>query len=413
MKKIFYNSVLLFSLVSILMVSCMKEDDLAVGPIKSFISIEKLREMYKGEPLTLKASNPNEDLYISGVVISNPDHKNNPEGKMIIQNYDSEKLRGIAIAIDERLSRYKEGDSVIVKVQGGTLTRIDGLLQVIGLTMMQVGRISENNEQRLNIITDDFNDFFNMMDVYESTLIQLKDIQVLDVTRGKTFGDGDLNLSDGDEVLLVKTNVQASFAIYEVPISGNFMGIALYADNQEPYLSVRTSADYNGKYLAPENYIGFAEGWESIIGSRKTGQTTDGFDTYASGKWALEQTFSLNSATIVHKRETWAMLMGKTVASVAMDFDVMFGAKKFSFYYGAGTKNAGDAAPITVYAEYSQDSGATWILLGPPLLENNQNTQYFKEYDLDIKGKVRFRIRKDDAAARLIVDDIFIKPNAE
>lgn len=412
MKKIYLYLSLLLTTVVVLITSCKDETELTLIP-QYFISIAELREMYQGESLTLMNKDDG-DLFIGGVVISNPDHMNNPEGKVIIQNYDNGQLRGIALALDEHLERYKEGDSVVVKLGGGVLERVNGILQISGLTVLDVGRISSNNEQKVHIVTDIFDPFLTDDATYECTLVQLVSVDVLNVERGQTFGVKDLELSDGSNTILVKTLNTASFAGFEVPISGDFTGIMLYTGSQQPCLSIRSSQDYDGEFMAPESYFGFPEGWEYPIGSRKTGQETDGYDNYPSGRWFLHNAFSIGSATIIHKNGNWAMMLSKIPASVEMDYDLMFGATKFSFYYGAATPNPGDSAPITLYAEYSLDSGVTWIPLGDELLVDNQNIQYFKEYDnLNIDGPIRFRIRKNDAAARLIVDDIFVKPNTD
>lgn len=411
MKKIYLYLSLLLTPVLVLISSCKNETELTLTP-QYFISIAELREMYQGESLILMNKDDG-DLFIGGVVISNPDHMNNPEGKMIIQNYDKGQLRGIALALDKHLERYKEGDSVVVKLGGGILERVNGMLQVSGLTVLDVGKISSNNEQKVHIVTDIFDPFLSDDDTYECTLVQLVSVDVLNVERGQTFGVKDIELSDGSNTILVKTLNTASFAGLEVPISGDFTGVMLYAGSQQPYLSLRSSADYNGEFMAPENYVGFPEGFETIFGSRKVNANTDGYDDYPSGRWFLQKAISNSSANVVHKNEDWGVMLNKDVASISMDFDLMFGATKLSFYYAAATKAPGDSSPITVYAEYSQDAGETWITLEPELIVDDQNVQYFKEYELNIKGSVRFRIRKNDSPARLVVDDIFIKPNTE
>lgn len=414
MKKIYLYFSLLLTMVALLMSSCEKEMEFAL-PAQHFISIGELREMYQGESLTLTGKDKGGDLFIGGVVISNPDLKNNPEGKIILQNYANGQLRGIALAMEEHLNRYKEGDSIIAKVEGCVLERVDGILQVSGLTVLEVGRISAGNEQKIHLSTDNFGSVLADRDTYESTLVRLLSADVLDVERGQTFGDKDVELSDGSSTIFIKTKKTANLAAAEVPIEGNFTGIMLYTDSQEPYLSLRSSADFDGRFMPPENYFGFPEGWENIVGTRKTNANTDGYDEYPSGRWFINRGMSNSSANIVNKMGDWAMMLqsGAPGSAISMDFDLMFGATKLSFYYAAATKNPGDSSPITVYAEYSQDAGETWITLEPELIVDDQNVQYYKEYELSIEGSVRFRIRKNDSPARLVVDDIFIKPNTE
>jgi beta-xylosidase len=127
--------------------------------------------------------------------------------------------------------------------------------------------------------------------------------------------------------------------------------------------------------------------------------------------------YTNSTGTIVHKVGTWAVMMNTNVATyLEMDFDLPYGASKFSFYYGVATQtNANDvtvtSAPIIVKAEYSQDSGATWTQLGEDLTVTTVEDQYFKEYELDINGPVRFRIGKNNSRARLMVDEIAVYEN--
>src|SRR5690606_34520257 len=119
-----------------------------------FISIAEFRDMYQSDPLTIASKDKNEDLFITGVVISDVAHGNNPEGRVIVQGYADGELRGIALAIDGAINRYQPGDSVMVKVEGAVLERVDGILQVSDLTVLEVGRLSAGNEQKVHLATD-------------------------------------------------------------------------------------------------------------------------------------------------------------------------------------------------------------------------------------------------------------------
>src|SRR5690606_31028918 len=127
--------------------------------------------------------NRDSDLFTGGIVISNADQGNNPEGVMVIQSETKGKLRGIAIAIDDYLERYKIGDSVVVRIDGKVLERKNGFLQVSGLTPLDVGKISENNEQRVHVDTDDIGIILTDKDVYENTLIRVRDVNLVGAVR--------------------------------------------------------------------------------------------------------------------------------------------------------------------------------------------------------------------------------------
>lgn len=171
-----------------------------------------------------------------------------------------------------------------------------------------------------------------------------------------------------------------------------------------------------------ELYPDFPEGFENAIGTRKGSHTGVGptgrqSEVHPTGEWLMPNMYTHSVSSIVHKIGTWAVMMNTGVATyLEMDFDLPYGASKFSFYYGTATKtNANDLdvanRPIVVKVEYSQDGGNTWIPLGEDLLVTTIEEQYFKEYELDIDGPIRFRIGKDDSKARLLVDEISVYSN--
>ncbi len=173
---------------------------------------------------------------------------------------------------------------------------------------------------------------------------------------------------------------------------------------------------------AKELYPDFPEGFENPIGARKGSHTGAGptgrqSEIYPTGEWLMPNMYTNSAAAIVHKIDTWAVMMNANVATyLEMDFDLPYGASKLSFYYGTATKtNANDitvtTGPITVKVEYSQDSGTTWAQLGDDLVVTTVEEQYFKEYELDFDGPIRFRIGKSDSRARLMVDEIAIYEN--
>lgn len=174
--------------------------------------------------------------------------------------------------------------------------------------------------------------------------------------------------------------------------------------------------------LIKELYPNFPEGFENAIGSRKgshsgTGPTGRQSEVHPTGEWLMPNMYTHSVGTIAHKIGTWAVMMNFNVATyLEMDFDLPLGASKFSFYYGTATKtNASDLdvanRPIVVKVEYSQNGGKTWRPLGDELLVTTIEEQYFKEYELNINGPVRFRMGKDDSRARLMVDEIAIYTN--
>lgn len=427
MKKIIFYASSVFAVLSFWMVSCKQEKEHMLS-LQNFISIGELRSMYQGEPITISSQKNNEDIFISGIIISNTAQGNHPEGKIIVQNNTDGQLRGIVLALDESITRYQIGDSIVAKVEGKKLERVDGALQVSGLTIREVGRITTNNAQAVHIETNDLASIVANREVYESTLVRVLGVDVSDVVRDQTFIDKEVELSDGNNEISLAVRETAAFAAALVPFFGNFTGILQYPEAQQPRLWMRSGEDYSGKYFPPEEYFGFPEGWENIIGNRKAGTIgNSGSDLYPSGRWDITFGLTRQQGNFYNRRDDWTMMLSHTAEShVSMTFDLSHGASQFSFYYGAATTvNPDTGKGGKLYVEYSRDKGENWVILGSAItVPAGQDPSgggpgipgpWYTEFnDLDIKGCVRFRIRSEPlspAGARMSVDDIYIKPN--
>lgn len=136
-KYIFYPQ-FCFVVALFLMIGCKKESSFEPDTTR-FIPIMELRNMYKGSPLTISSNESGVSIFITGVVISDGAQGNSPNGKIVIQNYVDGALRGIALSVSGQSTRYLVGDSVVVNAEGARLERVDGLLQLSGLSVNEVG----------------------------------------------------------------------------------------------------------------------------------------------------------------------------------------------------------------------------------------------------------------------------------
>jgi hypothetical protein len=234
MRKNIYFNILILCLITVSFISCDNRDnglELKV-PVEEFVSINSIRKMFQGEPVVITGKNADHQVFISGIVISDYANKNFPEGKIVVQNFEDDKLRGIVLSVAGNIRSYLPGDSIIARVDGKTLERDSvGILQISGLTIVDVGKISSSNTQRIQIETGNFDYILANMQDYESTLVSLLDVQVLNVQEGKKFGDNDLTLSDSvSNMIYVRTLPTALFATLDVGERGNFKGIYLPLD---------------------------------------------------------------------------------------------------------------------------------------------------------------------------------------
>lgn len=171
--------------------------------------------------------------------------------------------------------------------------------------------------------------------------------------------------------------------------------------------------------VEPQLYPNFPEGWETPVGTRKGSHTGTSTTTnrqselHPTGEWLMTNMYTLSTATIGTKVDTWGLMMNANVATaLEMDFDLPYGASKLSFVYGVPTTtNANDQDVVNnavrINVEYSQDGGTTWQTIGDEF-ELTDFEQHTKSYDLEIEGNVRFRIGKNNSRARLIIDEVAV-----
>jgi hypothetical protein len=413
MKKIF--SILLFLSAMAVAVSCKKEEKVTGTP-SPLISVADVRLMYTDAPKVLQSADMMGASYICGIVISDPSNGNAPGGLVVMQSYRRKQLTGIVLSLGNDAAQYHAGDSIVVKVEGGTLERRDGILQITNLSATSVTKVSSNNVQKLNTSATTFTSITNNMGMYEGTLVQLRSAVIEDQTTGQTFA-GDVLLSDWSNKMRMHTEASASFAQNPLPGLGDYTGIALFDAANQPVFWLRSEDDYVGQSLEPyrpgELYQNFPEGWETHDATARKSAYTGNSDVFPTGEWLMANMYTLSSANLVNKTGTWALMMRNGfAASLEMNFNLPYGATKFSFNYGAATTSATDATlPIAVNAEYSQDSGNTWKRLGEDLIISSQTVRYSKEYILDIKGPVRFRISKDATNSRVFIDQVSVSQN--
>ena len=415
MRRIFLFTALLCC-VAISWMGCRK--DIVTGTDSPVVAIQDVQNLYQGSDVILTKENLMGASAIVGVVISDPDGGNAPDGLVIIQNFRRQKLRGIALALGANAAQYKLGDSLFVKIEGGVLGRSNGTLQISGISASAITKVSANNKQRISLVASTFTSLTDNIDIYEKTLVQLKSA-VLDVpVAGATF-QGDKIISDWANPITFHTNTTANFAATVIPDVGDYTGIPILNQEKKPVFYMRNSSDIVAQQVEPHIpgalYANFAEGWEHPIITKTS--NVDGVAVLPTGEWQMNGMYLISSANIkVSKHGTWTVMMQKAKdCLLQMNFNLPYGASKFSFYYGAPVPTSDGAT--TLRAEYSQDAGTTWTALGPDLQVTDVNRFYFQEYTLNIKGPVRFRIHKLIEGpgvvdmGRLSVDDIAVYQN--
>lgn len=227
MKNTFKYMLLLTMVVGIL-AGCKRDEDYLKSTPSSFISNFDLKKLYKEIDLTLNASLLRGATAIKGVVISDFRSGNSPAGLLILQNSRMagngiDSLRGMAFNIGSDASTYLPGDSVHIIIDGATLKRVNGILQIVGLTNTSVTKVASGKTVRTQAVNT--GRILANPSFYESTLVTLSSaLYDPEPGPGATYA-GDKIIDDGFGNATVHTEANATFANKEVLPTGNFTGI--------------------------------------------------------------------------------------------------------------------------------------------------------------------------------------------
>lgn len=224
---------------------CKREADYIGLSVSPYISNFDLRKLFKNADLSLTNENLGGADFIKGVVISNFAGNNTPAGLLVIQNSriagsGIDSLRGIAINIGSEASKYIPGDSVHIRVTGSTMKRVNGILQITGVTPSNI----EKKAVGRNIITRAVNtaSLASRPEFYESTLITISkgNVEPLPASGEKIVGNKTIN--DGYGSAIVHTEITATFANEDLTQFADFTGI-VFTTNTGPQLWPRTFDD--------------------------------------------------------------------------------------------------------------------------------------------------------------------------
>lgn len=244
MKKTLAYNLVLFATLAVW--SCKKDGNYPGGSVSPYISILDVREIYKGENVTLTAENMFGSTKIAGVVVSDHSGGNLPAGLLVIQDRRRlSKLRGISLAIGSDAAAFVPGDSVEVNVDGAVLQRVDGILQITGLSKANITKISSGNAIPVNRVNSNL--ILANPSEYESTLMVIVKAGFNPIPAPTDSLSGDKVLNDGFGDLPIRTEPATSFAGRTLPFLANYTGILFTkrsANNEPvPQFRIRTAND--------------------------------------------------------------------------------------------------------------------------------------------------------------------------
>jgi hypothetical protein len=225
--------------------SC-KKDNYPGAQISPFVSMYDIRNLYKGQDVTLTIDNMGGSANLTGMVVSDHSGNNLPAGLLILQ--DSRRLsqtRGIALSIGEAAANYQSGDSIIVKVAGALLTKKDGILQITGVNESAITKVSSGNTIPVARVTTSA--ILANPGNYESTLSIIVKGGFDPLPKSSDVLAGNKNLNDGFGNITLHTEDKATFAGNSLDFMANYYGIVFNTTDANgqtvPQLRLRTAKD--------------------------------------------------------------------------------------------------------------------------------------------------------------------------
>ncbi|WP_018628407.1 DUF5689 domain-containing protein [Niabella aurantiaca] len=174
------------------------------------VSILDIRPLYKGQDVTLTMENMYGGKRVQAVVVSEHAAGNLPQGLLIVQDKRRQTaLRGISIDLGAAAANYHQGDSVEINVEGGTLTRQNGVLTLKGITE---AKITRKGTGHLEINSVNAGQLATKIDQYESTLCMVTKVSFNPVPQPGDVISGAKTINDGFGNFTLYTDPGVSYA---------------------------------------------------------------------------------------------------------------------------------------------------------------------------------------------------------
>ncbi|RZK80920.1 MAG: HAMP domain-containing histidine kinase, partial [Pedobacter sp.] len=247
MKKILKKHLLLIGAFVATLAACKQDSGFLVSTPSPFISNLDLRKLYKGTDVTLTKQVTREAIMVTGQVTSDHSGNNLPAGLLFLQNLRMagngiDSLRGMAINIGSAAAEYVPGDSVNVRIEGGILKRVNGILQITGVSPSNVERVASNVKPLVTPISavtllakpENFEGLYGV--IYNSNFEPNIGVETIEGTKVFNEGSGDMAMN---------ISATANFKTEFLPWSANIRGIILpSATTGTPQIWPRVKADF-------------------------------------------------------------------------------------------------------------------------------------------------------------------------
>lgn len=356
------------AIVATTILSCKKDGDYISGTISPFISNFDLKKSYKGTDLMLTSEVMEGASSIKGVVISDFSSGNTPAGLVILQNSrivgnGIDSVRGIAFNIGADAAKFATGDSLHIKVEGGILKRINGVLQITGVPATAINKVASGRAIKVPIVSSA--QLMASPYIYENTLITMSNtVLEPEPAKGDMFA-GNKTINDSFGKVTLHTETSANFANVQLPPSANFTGVVYYDEQTKPQLWIRNIDDsFELALIKPSPMI--ITGYLPNPGGPEA-HATNGANEYIQFLATRDIDFAITPFSVVTNNNAGATTNPvngwATGGARTYKFNLTSGTvKKGDFFYVGGNNKLIWGIPKTTNPAKSTDiSNAKWI----------------------------------------------------
>lgn len=231
MKKLIYSFVII-TVSAMMLTACFKQKDTLLGTPTVNVSVASVRNLYTGSAVQLTEENTGVSR-LAGTVISDVAGGNITKGQFVMVQTKDGVTAGIVVTLkDAEDVPYVPGDSLVIEIQGSTINRVKGSLQLMDIPKTKITKVAQGRFVKTLLITlDELAKNFNK---YESMLVKIAGADLVPVPVANETYAGEKGLDDGstDADVKLSTESGATFASTKVPVNANFTGIATYNNSQ-------------------------------------------------------------------------------------------------------------------------------------------------------------------------------------
>lgn len=246
MKKILKEHIIIIGACLTMLLACKRDSDYVLSTPAPYISNLDIRKLHRGNDVTLTKEVMRSATIVKGQVTSDHSGGNLPEGLLFIQNSRKvaatiDSVRGIAINLGAEAANYIPGDSVHINIEGGVLKRINGILQITGISAAKVEKVATGINPKLSPVSANAllakpENFEGLLTVVYNTNFE-PNIGVETIEGTKVFNEGSGNIE-------MFVGSSANFKSEFLPYSANIKGIIVPSATGVPQLRPRVKADF-------------------------------------------------------------------------------------------------------------------------------------------------------------------------